>query len=130
MTVAKIQRFGPRYQKVDNECRRCYTINIVKKRIQYEADHNTRIKPQTNPPLRDRGTARNCQRFGYILIGPRRVRFRSYPRPNPRSTGDCIMTVRNDIARMKAAGYSIQDIYIYVKDYIDLEQFSHLYNEV
>ena len=39
------------------------------------------------------------------------------------------MTIRNEIARMKAAGYSIQDIYIYVKDYIDTEQFSHLYNE-
>ena len=39
------------------------------------------------------------------------------------------MNVRNDIARMKAVGYSIQDIYIYVKDYISTEQFSHLYNE-
>lgn len=39
------------------------------------------------------------------------------------------MSVRNDIARMKARGLSIQDIYIYVKDYIEFEQFSHLYNE-
>ena len=39
------------------------------------------------------------------------------------------MNVLNEIARMKSAGYSIQDIYIYVKDYIEFEQFSHLYNE-
>ena len=39
------------------------------------------------------------------------------------------MSVRNDIVRMKAAGYSIVDIYIYVKDYVSEEQFSHLYNE-
>ena len=40
------------------------------------------------------------------------------------------MNVKQEIRRMKLAGYDIQDTYIYVKDYIDLEQFSHLYEAI
>ena len=39
------------------------------------------------------------------------------------------MDVNAEIVRMKARGSSCQDIYIYVKDYIEFEQFSHLYQE-
>ena len=37
------------------------------------------------------------------------------------------MDVNAEIVRMKIAGYSMEDIYIYVKDYVELEQFAHLY---
>jgi hypothetical protein len=37
------------------------------------------------------------------------------------------MDVRAEILRMKASGYSIQDVYIYVKDYISLESCVEVY---
>lgn len=37
------------------------------------------------------------------------------------------MNIIREIYRMKAAGYTAQDAYILVKDYIDLEQFIELY---
>jgi hypothetical protein len=37
------------------------------------------------------------------------------------------MDVNAEIVRMKRQGYSIDQCYIYVKDYVSLEQFAHLY---
>jgi hypothetical protein len=37
------------------------------------------------------------------------------------------MDVNAEIVRMKRQGYSMTDIYIYVKDYVSLEVFTHLY---
>ena len=37
------------------------------------------------------------------------------------------MDVNAEIVRMKRGGYSPADIYIYVKDYVTEDQFSHLY---
>ena len=37
------------------------------------------------------------------------------------------MDVNAEIVRMKRRGYSVIDIYIYVKDYVTEEQFAHLY---
>jgi hypothetical protein len=37
------------------------------------------------------------------------------------------MDVNSEIVRMKRGGYSVSDIYIYVKDYVTHEQFAHLY---
>jgi hypothetical protein len=37
------------------------------------------------------------------------------------------MDVNAEIVRMKRGGYSIEEIYIYVKDYVSMEQFAHLY---
>jgi hypothetical protein len=37
------------------------------------------------------------------------------------------MDVRAEILRMRLAGYSLQDTYIWVKDYIDLESCVSLY---
>jgi hypothetical protein len=37
------------------------------------------------------------------------------------------MDVNAEIVRMKRSGYSVVDIYIYVKDYITPDAFVHLY---
>ena len=37
------------------------------------------------------------------------------------------MDVNAEIVRMKRGGYSLVDIYIYVKDYVTEDQFAHLY---
>jgi len=37
------------------------------------------------------------------------------------------MDVNAEIVRMKRSGYTSADIYIYVKDYVTLDQFAHLY---
>ena len=37
------------------------------------------------------------------------------------------MDVNAEIVRMKLRGYNAADIYIYVKDYVTLDQFAHLY---
>jgi len=37
------------------------------------------------------------------------------------------MDVVAEIVRMKRQGSSIDEVYIYVKDYVSLEQFAHLY---
>jgi hypothetical protein len=37
------------------------------------------------------------------------------------------MDVNAEIVRMKRSGYSVVDIYIYVKDYITPDAFAHLY---
>ena len=37
------------------------------------------------------------------------------------------MNVRNEIARLRAQGYTIEDTYIRVKDYIELDEFAALY---
>jgi hypothetical protein len=37
------------------------------------------------------------------------------------------MDVNAEIVRMKRSGYSVADIYIYVKDYISPDAFAHLY---
>lgn len=37
------------------------------------------------------------------------------------------MDVDAEIRRMKRAGYTIEDTYIRVKDYVTVEQFAHLY---
>lgn len=37
------------------------------------------------------------------------------------------MDVNAEIVRMKRGGYDIAEIYIYVKDYVSMEQFAHLY---
>jgi hypothetical protein len=37
------------------------------------------------------------------------------------------MDVNAEIVRMKRGGYSLSDIYIYVKDYVTADQFAHLY---
>jgi hypothetical protein len=37
------------------------------------------------------------------------------------------MDVNAEIVRMKRSGYSCQDIYVYVKDYVTPDQFAHLY---
>ena len=37
------------------------------------------------------------------------------------------MDVNAEIVRMKIAGYNMIDIYIYVKDYVSLDTFAHLY---
>ena len=37
------------------------------------------------------------------------------------------MNVKQEIARMKRTGYNMVDIYIYVKDYVSMEAFAHLY---
>jgi hypothetical protein len=40
------------------------------------------------------------------------------------------MDAYKEIARMKSAGYSLQDTYIYVKDYIDLESCASVYESL
>ena len=37
------------------------------------------------------------------------------------------MDVNAEIVRMKIAGYSIEEVYIAVKDYVSPELFAHLY---
>jgi len=37
------------------------------------------------------------------------------------------MDVNAEIVRMKRQGYSIDLVYIYVKDYVTPDQFAHLY---
>jgi hypothetical protein len=37
------------------------------------------------------------------------------------------MDVNAEIVRMKRTGYNMVDIYIYVKDYVSMEAFAHLY---
>lgn len=37
------------------------------------------------------------------------------------------MDVNAEIQRLKIAGYNVSDIYIYVKDYVSLDTFAHLY---
>jgi hypothetical protein len=37
------------------------------------------------------------------------------------------MDVNAEIVRMKRQGYSIELVYIYVKDYVSPEAFAHLY---
>jgi hypothetical protein len=37
------------------------------------------------------------------------------------------MDVNAEIVRMKRQGYSIDVIYIYVKDYVSMDTFAHLY---
>ena len=37
------------------------------------------------------------------------------------------MDVNAEIVRMKLSGYSIEQVYIYVKDYVSVEVFAHLY---
>ena len=37
------------------------------------------------------------------------------------------MDVAAEIVRMKRSGYTIDQVYIYVKDYVSPDQFAHLY---
>jgi hypothetical protein len=37
------------------------------------------------------------------------------------------MNIRQEIIRMKYSGYSMNDIYIYVKDYVCMDQFLDIY---
>ena len=37
------------------------------------------------------------------------------------------MDVVAEIVRMKRGGYTIDEVYIYVKDYVTPDQFAHLY---